>query len=76
MVIDQEGLEASLYYPNTIFQEDCKKYDGQLNLIFNRKSVVINGMGVMAYGAYVGVLIQAKYFPKMNWPFMLYTNWK
>jgi len=30
----------------------------------------------MAYGAYLGVLIQAKYFPKIDWPFMLFTDWK
>ena len=28
----------------------------------------------MAYGAYLGVLIQAKYFHSLNWPHMLKTS--
>ena len=64
-----------MYLPNLRLQESCSKY-ADTNWVFNKKSVVISGLGVMAYGAYIGVLIQAKYFPKMDWPFMLFTDWK
>ena len=56
-------------------QPDCAKY-ANTNWIFNKKSVVISGLGVMVYGAYMGTLFQAHYFSSLSWPFMLNTGLK
>jgi hypothetical protein len=39
-------------------------------------SITISGLGVMGYGAYLGVLIQARYFRNLDWPQILNTPWK
>ena len=45
------------------------------NQLFNKKSISINGMALMASGAYFGMLIQAKYFSNVSWKGMLSTSW-
>ncbi len=42
--------------------------------IFNEKSIIIGGMSLLAYGAYLGVLVQTKFFPYHSWPYMFDTN--
>lgn len=71
MVIDQ-GQDEERYLANLLTQEDCAKYKGT-NLLFNRKSIIICGLGVLAYGAYLGLLLQKRYFQQIS-PGMLKTG--
>ena len=44
-------------------------------MVFNKKSISINGSGLMGCSAYFGMLIQAKYFSNLQWENMLQTSW-
>lgn len=37
--------------------------------------MVISGLGVMSYAAYLGILFQVRFFRTLHWPEMLRTNW-
>lgn len=52
---------------------ECQKYVGS-NEIFNKKSVIISGLGVCWYGGYLGILFQSRFFRTLDWPDMLKTG--
>jgi len=55
-------------------QTDCASVvEG--NWAFNQKSIAIIGMSVMAFGGYIGILIETRYFRTFCWEGMLDTHW-
>lgn len=41
---------------------------------FSEKSIIIGGMSLLAYGGYLGILVQARFFPNNSWPYMFETT--
>ena len=62
-----------VYLPTLLLHPDCAKF-ADSNWIFNKKSISITGLSEMAYGAYLGILIQARYFRHIEWPDLLKTT--
>ena len=59
-------VDEARYLANMILTPSCKKY-ADTNLKFNEKSIVISGLALLGFGAYFGILIQAKFFPNTYW---------
>ena len=71
--IDQK--DEDLYTENMRKTESCAKYANSI-LKFNEKSIVISGLAQLAVGAYLGILIQSRFFPHNYWKHILTTNWR